>query len=1528
MAQSRTRFLSIGLVLILLSLTLAPPAISLTGYRWYPIGPSPGPGLFPGDAAGRVTAIAVNPSNQDDVWIGTAGGGVWHWDFDRQKWFAMSDNEASLAIGSIALAGCDTSKCTTVYAGTGENAVRRDTYYGAGLLIGTYDGTSMTWVLKNGQPYDFTHGSIYNVVLDPGTSGAGQVIYIALSSGSTASSSESTVTAPVPLGGYGIYKSTNNGVTWSKLFPGRPTDLEMDPAHPHVLYAGLMGAGIFRSTDSGATWCPLNPGINQPVACNLQTFNSPLPNPLQTTFDHVEIALDPTLNQTKLHLYASFGMCPDRWDLPCSPGYYESTDGGDTWSLLFPGDTTFTFHLDSNGFPECPYGYSRYSHALTVDPSSPSTFFAGAVRLCKYDRNSHIFLPADSDTAIPTITGQLKIIHPDHHSVVFAHSDEMHQRVYDSNDGGVAISKDGGNSWTPMVQNLGVMEFQSLSDSGQTPDVFGGLQDNGALDWDGSKSWSLYPWVSDGGSSIMMPHGVVVGRYVTTAPRNYGSLDIHPLRSINGQSPFPEVNQYPPYDLGLNISQFRSFYPPYVANADTKQFFGTQWVYRSTDEATNWSLISPFLASGDPLAGAFPGAGTFPDVDTLTAITTHPSDSTHIYAGSYAGKLHYTTAACTSSTCWPAPTVAPPAAPITRLAVDSRVMFRDKVYATLSGFFPGMHVYGSSDGGDTWTQAAGHPDLDGVPINTITIDPAGMVHNNLWIGTDKGVYRSDNAGASWYRFSIGLPNVPVYEILIDGPRDRAFAATHGRGVYILTAPTIKQHAGTIKGNLTILSAMGTGFGSSQRCTLKVLRQDGSVCAVGSSDAFGGTLGTDADGFLVSSKAGVFTNLPVVSVCAQGKCLASDIKNCSLAGNPMTMLETSCGSQIVTTPITPAADGADPFSSVFTLSGLQGGALASVTGNADQESLKSDGLDAPVTGGTLQLLPAVQAMDGSTRLFCSVGVPFAGGDSTSAVLQRASDAVNGDAGCQASGVSAVFVPAIIPTGGEDEFAHPAALRLEAPGVTGGELITGVSTLPGQAAGICLDLSNIGDPSASKLHGMKVRFATPPAGAMGGSLTFTEQSGLGECSITVPLAPGAQPTDIALAVANAFQAPGIPGPNAGCISDSNPRDVVNALDSVTTSLASTLDICVNDSAVGVTLVPQEICSLNTDCNDGNPCTQDVCVASTGQCQSTAVPNGQPCDDSNPCTIGNTCQSGACGTPISCNDGNTCTQDSCNPATGACANTPKSCDDGNPCTLDSCNGATGACTFAPTPGATCNDGDSCTSGDSCVLNPGNPIPTCQGNPKCADGDPCTSDLCDPATGACINSPIQCDDGNSCTADTCTGGACVASPLAGACDDGNRCTVSDTCAPGPAGPVCSGTPVNCDDGNACTVDDCDPVSGGCTHAPVMEPDVTGLLFTSLTVVTWSANQGAGSYDSYRGTIPAHGLGTRPPAGPLYDQTCFETGDSNGDGVLVSTDPAIPPLGTAFYYLVSEVAACGQGPVGEDSNGTTIMNSSPCPGP
>ena len=47
----------------------------------------------------------------------------------------------------------------------------------------------------------------------------------------------------------------------------------------------------------------------------------------------------------------------------------------------------------------------------------------------------------------------------------------------------------------------------------------------------------------------------------------------------------------------------------------------------------------------------------------------------------------------------------------------------------------------------------------------------------------------------------------------------------------------------------------------------------------------------------------------------------------------------------------------------------------------------------------------------------------------------------------------------------------------------------------------------------------------------------------------------------------------------------------------------------------------------CNDGQVCTDDVCIPATGQCRYDPVP-GRACDDGNPCTSDDTCDAaGAC-------------------------------------------------------------------------------------------------------------------------------------------------------------------------------------------------------------------------------------------------------------------------------------------------------------
>ena len=277
---------------------------------------------------------------------------------------------------------------------------------------------------------------------------------------------------------------------------------------------------------------------------------------------------------------------------------------------------------------------------------------------------------------------------------------------------------------------------------------------------------------------------------------------------------------------------------------------------------------------------------------------------------------------------------------------------------------------------------------------------------------------------------------------------------------------------------------------------------------------------------------------------------------------------------------------------------------------------------------------------------------------------------------------------------------------------------------------------------------------------------------------------------------------------------------------------------------------------NCNDGNPCTTDLCDPATGCFHEE---NALPCNDGSSCTTGDVCQDGAClgAGQLECDDGNVCTSDSCDPATGCTtAANDALCDDGNactvadqctaglckgigalecddesPCTTDSCDPELGCVHMANTQ--PCDDGNACTTGDLC----GSGVCSGTGLLPCNDGNPCTDDSCNPVDG-CLHEPnavpcddlntcttedlcnngkcqgngsLECDDANPCTKDICLpNGGCQHEPAAGACDDGDTCTVNDVCEDG----ACqSGVAPDCDDENPCTDDAC--LDGQCIHTP-----------------------------------------------------------------------------------------------------------------
>lgn len=115
------------------------PQIPMPGIcNWTPVGAGPVVTASVQAWAGRTLSIAIDPTNPDIVYAGTANGGVWKTVDGGDTWSPKSDYQMSLAIGALAI---DPSDPLRIFAGTGEyNNVGVGTYYGNGLLRSTTGG--------------------------------------------------------------------------------------------------------------------------------------------------------------------------------------------------------------------------------------------------------------------------------------------------------------------------------------------------------------------------------------------------------------------------------------------------------------------------------------------------------------------------------------------------------------------------------------------------------------------------------------------------------------------------------------------------------------------------------------------------------------------------------------------------------------------------------------------------------------------------------------------------------------------------------------------------------------------------------------------------------------------------------------------------------------------------------------------------------------------------------------------------------------------------------------------------------------------------------------------------------------------------------------------------------------------------------------------------------------------------------------------------------------------------------------------
>ena len=183
----------------------------------------------PASVSGRILSIAVDPTNENVAYVGSASGGVWKTTDQGANWVSVTSRLNSMHIDALAI---DPSNPSTIYAGTGETYMPGDDFAYMGVYV-TYDAGANWTLLAN--TADLPLSAVSSIAIDPTDTSR---IYI---SGNT-----------------GVYVSADAGSTWNKTsLTGFVEQLMISTVDHNTIFATGSQTNLWRSTDAGVTWTAL-----------------------------------------------------------------------------------------------------------------------------------------------------------------------------------------------------------------------------------------------------------------------------------------------------------------------------------------------------------------------------------------------------------------------------------------------------------------------------------------------------------------------------------------------------------------------------------------------------------------------------------------------------------------------------------------------------------------------------------------------------------------------------------------------------------------------------------------------------------------------------------------------------------------------------------------------------------------------------------------------------------------------------------------------------------------------------------------------------------------------------------------------------------------------------------------------------------------------------------------------------------------------------------------------------------------------
>ena len=703
--------------------------------------------LGPLNVSGRMTDVeVVSPKGKNyTMYIAGASGGVWKTENEGTTWELVFKNQMSTSIGDIALAPSDQN---IVWVGTGEGNIFRSSQAGAGIYKSLDGGKS--W--KHMGLIDTN--TISRIIVHPKNP---DIVYVAASGHEWTNNNAR-----------GLYKTTDGGETWKKIkyinSSTSANDLVMDPTNPEILYVsfwqrirrkwndpriekGYKWTGIYRTADGGKTWTPVNKGLPAPehrgrIGINLCRTK---PEVVYAFVDNYEIARKWSTEE-KADSYGKPGEGKIK-----GATLYRSDDSGNNWKQVSENNEYMQNLSNTYGWV---FGQMR------VDPNNENKVYVMGLALNVSDDGGKTFR-------------RLPGMHGDHHGL-WIDPDNSNYLV-NVNDGGIAISYDGGKKFRTFYNNLPLVQFFNVMyDMGDPFRVYGSVQDHG--------SYKAVVDLSKGRFNIpaqkwdYAPGGEGSHHAIDPTDTNtvysagfYGTLMRTDIKKDETKIIVPRRKKGEERYRGQWLAPF--ILSPHNPNVI---YHGMNFIFKSTDKGESWNKISPDLSYNiNSMKGDIP-------YQTVFAISESPLKQGLIYAGTDDGRAWITK---DDGKKWKEISRKLPYRKWVSRIVASKYE-PGTVYLTQNGkreddFRP--YIWMSSNFGKTWQSIAAN--IPSGPVNVIREDPSDS--NILYTGTDFGVYITLNKGKTWHALMEGMATTYIQDLVIQPKKNILIAATHGRGMYAL-----------------------------------------------------------------------------------------------------------------------------------------------------------------------------------------------------------------------------------------------------------------------------------------------------------------------------------------------------------------------------------------------------------------------------------------------------------------------------------------------------------------------------------------------------------------------------------------------------------------------------------------------------------------------------------------------------------------------------------------------------------------------